>query len=239
MIRGAAIQRLDHDPEFSWRGDSVTRIENLSDIVFALAFGMLVSASAPPQTFPDLGEFLVSIVPVTAAFALMVGLWNSHFTFFRRYGLADGWIVFLNAVLLFIVLYIAYPLRFAFDGFFGYILLVFGAPERVEAMQIGYRESGIIMAYFTIGYGAIHLLFTMMYAHALSRKDMLSLNATEIAISRRSLAIALFAALLSFAIAGVALMTPLYGFAGFFMLLILPAGWLIGRLMRPPASAPD
>ena len=48
MIRRALKTHLDQDPYFQWRGDSVTRIENLSDIVFALALGMLVSSSSPP-----------------------------------------------------------------------------------------------------------------------------------------------------------------------------------------------
>ena len=37
MIRGEIARHLDHDPHFQWRGESVTRIENLSDIVLILA----------------------------------------------------------------------------------------------------------------------------------------------------------------------------------------------------------
>ena len=121
MIRGSISKGLDHDPNFRWRGEAVTRIENLSDIVFALAFGMLITAASPPQTMSDLSGFLFSIIPVTAAFAVLIGIWNHHFTFFRRYGVADKRIIFLNSILLFVVLYLAYPLRFAFDSLFAAI----------------------------------------------------------------------------------------------------------------------
>ena len=112
MLRETIAQRLDHDPLFKWRGDHVTRIENLSDIVFALALGMLVSATSPPTNFSELGAHLLNIIPVAAGFGLLLNLWNAHFVYFRRYGLADGQTIFLNACLLLVVLFLAYPLRF-------------------------------------------------------------------------------------------------------------------------------
>lgn len=130
-IRESLTAHLDHDPLFVWRGQTVTRIENLSDIVFALALGMLVSSSSAPQTFSDLQQFLISIIPVTAAFAVLLSIWNRHFVFFRRYGLADGRVIFLNACMLFVVLFLAYPLRFAFDSFFAYVLAMLGNFDRI------------------------------------------------------------------------------------------------------------
>ena len=84
-MRETIARHLDHDPHFEWRGQSVSRIENLSDIVFALALGMLLLTGAPPQTFSELVHFLISIIPVTASFVILVLIWNAHFVFFRRY----------------------------------------------------------------------------------------------------------------------------------------------------------
>lgn len=124
-MRSEIAKHLDHDPHFEWRGQNVTRIENLSDIVFALALGMLLLTGAPPQTFSELVHFLISIIPVTASFVILVMIWNAHFVFFRRYALADNTIVLINSGLLLMVLFTAYPLRFIFDSFFWYMVGVF------------------------------------------------------------------------------------------------------------------
>ena len=95
MLRGEIAKGLDHDPNFRWRGESVTRIENLSDIVFALALGMIISAAVVPQSYDELKLYLISIIPATLAFSTLIGIWHTHFTFFRRYGVADKRIIFL------------------------------------------------------------------------------------------------------------------------------------------------
>ena len=68
----------------------------LSDIVFALALSMIVSASDAPKTFSDLEGFLLSIIPVSAAFLILIAFWHSHVTFFRRFGIADRTIISLD-----------------------------------------------------------------------------------------------------------------------------------------------
>jgi len=237
MLREAATIHLDHDPHFSWRGQSVTRIENLSDIVFALALGMLVSSSAAPETFSDLQRFLFSIIPVTAGFGMLLMIWNSHFVFFRRFGLADGKIVFLNSCLLFAVLYIAYPLRFAFDGFFGFVLMMMGDSTYVVALQIGYNESGVIMAYFSAGYAVFNALLSAMYAHALSKADALELSDLEKILTRKRMFTFGFTGVLAIAIGAVAWLTPLNGFAGFFYIMMGIGAWLISNRIKLPKSA--
>ena len=148
LIRDKIKTGLDHDPNFRWRGEAVTRIENLSDIVFALAMGMIVLSSEIPKTFQELQIYLLSFIPAFLSFGLLLLIWNAHFTFFRRYGVADKRIIFYNVILLFFVLYSAYPLKFAFEGFFSFLLGFFDGGERSLAMGIRYVESGIIGFYF-------------------------------------------------------------------------------------------
>jgi uncharacterized membrane protein len=233
MIRETLVRQLDHDPRFSWRGEAVTRVENLSDIVFALALGMLVSSAERPQTFTDLTAHLMTIVPVAAGFALLYTIWNAHFTYFRRYGVADGTIVFLNCVLLLLVLFLAYPLRFIFDGLFGVVLgMGLGDWSVLEAAEIGFRESGIIMGYFTAGYALVYLVISLMYSHALSRADLLDLNASEITMTKQS--IWMFRCMIAVAvIVGLlAVLTPLRSSAAMFMALLWPAGMTMRRVFR-------
>ncbi len=236
MIRNAITHQLNHDPHFTWRGQSVTRIENLSDVVFALALGMLVSARSSMLTFSDLNSHLLNIVPVAAGFAIFLLIWNTHFVFFRRYGLADGMIVFLNACMLLVILFLAYPLRFIFDSLFGFIFTLFGNEARAATMQIGYRESGVIVAYFAAGYAVVFFIFSQMYRCALKKAESLELSPIEIVMTKQSIWIfraQVFCAGLVFA---GALFTPASAFSAFAFWLMAPVELLIKRRFKLPAS---
>lgn len=237
MIRDMVARELDHDPRFRWRGGSVTRIENLSDIVFALAFGMLVSAATRPTTFSELSSHLLSIVPVAAGFALLVVIWHAHFTFFRRYGVADGKIIFLNCVLLLLVLFVAYPLRFIFDSLFAFLIGLFGNWDVLEGSGISFDQAGIIMSYFGFGYAAIFVVISLMYGHALSRKVQLDLSKTEQVITRQSLWGYGCQAGVAALTGAAALFTPAGPVAGFLMMLIGPLIFLGQFKLKIPQGA--
>jgi uncharacterized membrane protein len=236
MIRGEIIKGLDHDPNFRWRGEAVTRIENLSDIVFALAFGMLISAASPPQTMADLSNFLFSIIPVTAAFAVLIGIWNHHFTFFRRYGVADKRIISLNAILLFVVLYLAYPLRFAFDSLFAMVTAMGGNMTQVNRMQLTYPDSGIVLAYFGIGFAIIHALYALMHRHVIKKRALLALTDYEFLITKRSVFAHCGAVIISLFMASIAYFTELNGNAGFLMALLPIVHMIKNRKYTLPAK---
>lgn len=169
MIRDKVAQALDHDPHFKWRGNSVTRIENLSDIVFALAMGMIVLSSSVPTTFEELQAYLLNFIPAFLSFILLLQIWHAHFTFFRRFGVADTRIILYNVILLFFVLYAAYPLKFAFEGFFYFLYGFFDNWDKASAMRLSFERSGYILSYFCAGYAAINFSIFLMYRHALKK----------------------------------------------------------------------
>lgn len=237
MIRDEIQKYKDHDPHFSWRGDQVTRIENLSDIVFALALSMLVFSSSDVTNFNQLTRHLTNIIPVTAGFAILLGIWNAHFMFFRRYGLADGKILFLNACLLLGVLFLAYPLRFIFESLFGYIMFVAGNSERVETMGIDYETAGTLMVYFSIGYAAVYLLINFMYMHAYSCADSLGLSDTEKILTRGSIWVFRAQIITAIVVCLCAAFTPLYAFAGMLMILLWPIEHFIRKKFDPDKAA--
>lgn len=213
MLRGEIAKGLDHDPNFRWRGESVTRIENLSDIVFALALGMIISAAVIPQSYDQLKGYLISIIPATAAFATLIGIWHTHFTFFRRYGVADKKIIFLNAALLFVVLYLAYPLRFAFDALFAFVMMMSGDMTFVEKMRLDFEFSGNILGFFGVGFMVVHLIYLLMHRHVLNKRELLRLSDTEIKITKRSIFYHTGVAILAIAMGSLAYFTQLNGFA--------------------------
>lgn len=236
MIREEISRQLDHDPNFRWRGEAVTRIENLSDIVFALALGMLVSASAPPGNFEALQLHFLNIFPVAAGFALLLAIWNAHFTFFRRYGVADGRIIFLNAALLLVILFFAYPLRLIFDSLLAFILGVGGDWTRMTSLGLPtYADAGVLMGYYCVGYGLVYLLIQSMYAHALRRADHMGLSASERVMTQRSIWKHRTHVLLSGVVGVLAVWTPMGPMAGALFGLIWPiAVFVEARLKLPP-----
>lgn len=241
-MRSDLAKHLDHDPDFEWRGQNVTRIENLSDIVFALALGMLLLTGTPPQTFGELVSFLINIFPVAAGFAILFIIWNAHFVFFRRYGLADNKVVLLNAILLLMVLFFAYPLRFIFDGLFGYIIgSITSDFSRLAASDMLLQNSARSMGIFGAGYALIFMLLSLLYAHAHSKSDMIGLSAKERLITRQTVWIYRGEVLIALAVMAFALFTPMGPFAGFLLALNWPSAVIISKLVkdvdkRPTAS---
>lgn len=196
-------------------------MENLSDIVFALSVGMLVSSAEVPRSFEEVQHFLIGIIPVTAGFAVWLSVWQSHFTYFRRYALADRTVVFLNALLLLLILFVAYPLRYVFDSLFAWVIRALTGDVALFA-ELGLANtppgrSGIIMGYFATGYALIAVLFAILYIHALTRSNRLELNRDERALTRRSIANYLTLTVVASTVAVLATYTPMSAFAGFFL----------------------
>ncbi|MEQ9505474.1 MAG: TMEM175 family protein [Hyphomonas sp.] len=237
-MRATLANQLDHDPNFRWRGEAVTRIENLSDIVFALALGMLVSASAPPTDFSSLKAHFLTIFPVAAGFALLVAIWNSHFTFFRRYGVADTWIIILNAALLLVILFFAYPLRLIFDSLLAFMLGIGGDWSRMGSLGLAtYADAGVLMGYYCIGYGLVYVIIQSMYAHALRRADDMGLSASERVMTRRSIWNYRAHVLLTVVVGVLAVWTPVGPMAGTFFGMMWPIAVLVEkRLKLPPVE---
>ncbi|MDG1825905.1 MAG: TMEM175 family protein [Henriciella sp.] len=238
-MRETVAKHLDHDPEFEWRGQNVTRIENLSDIVFALALGMLLLTGTPPQTFSELITFLLGIIPVTAGFAILLLIWNQHFVFFRRYGLADNTVVFLNSALLLVVLFLAYPLRFIFDSLFGFILAsMTGDFTSLLANEMDYRNSSIGVGIFGGGYAVLFTIVSLLYSHALKKADMLGLDEDERILTKRSIWIQRSEVVVAMLVCVCALFTPMGAFAGGIMFLNWPAAVFFQIKFKPTKIGP-
>ena len=84
----------------------------------------------------------------------MVWIWYLHRQFFRRFGLGDGPMVVLNALLLFVVLVYVYPLKFLATLVFGQLLDP-GSNAPILSSQV----SQLIVIY-GIGYVAVFVVFS-------------------------------------------------------------------------------
>jgi len=185
MIREKFVERgIGSSLSFRWRGHEISRIEGLSDAVFGFAVTLLVVSLEVPKTFNELAEAMHGFGAFAISFALLVLVWWTQYKFFRQYGLQDNITILLNAVLLFVVLFYVYPLKFLFSflinrftGGHGEVRLPNG---NVEAMIENQEQLSALMVIFSIGYLAVFGVFVLLYWHAYRKRAELQLDELEI-----------------------------------------------------------
>jgi hypothetical protein len=106
---------LPGERHFRWRAGDITRLEAFTDAVFALAVTLLVVSLEVPKTFSELLMAMKGFVAFAICFAILVQVWYEHYVFSRRYGRQTLYTVFLNSVLIFVVLFFVYALKFLFS----------------------------------------------------------------------------------------------------------------------------
>ncbi len=184
MIRHKLIdKRIGSDTSFRLRSEEISRIEGLSDAVFGFAITLLVVSLEVPKTFNELASAMSGFGAFAISFALLFLVWFNQHKFFRRYGLQDNITILLTAVLLFVILFYVYPLKFLFSylvskftGGHGEIRLPSG---NVAAMIDSDGQMGSLMLIFGLGYFAIFAIFVLLHLHAYRRRVALELNALE------------------------------------------------------------
>ena len=184
MIREQMIgKEVGRRGDFRWRGHEVSRIEGLSDAVFAFAITLLVVSLEVPKTFSELAETMHGFGAFLISFLLLFAVWFNQYEFFRRYGLRDKTTVLINAALLFVVLFYVYPLKFLFTflidrftGGHGEVRLPNG---NVAAMIESNEQMASLMVIFDLGYLAVFGVFVLLFWHAYRKRQELELNELE------------------------------------------------------------
>ena len=137
------------------RRHDISRLEAFSDAVFAFALTLLVVSLDVPKSYDDLMTLMAGFVPFAASFALLTWIWYEHNIFFRKYGLQDAWTTVLNAVLLFVVLFYVYPLKFLFTAAFSFFIPGLG----LGLMQVTPPQLARIFAIYGAGFVVLFGMF--------------------------------------------------------------------------------
>lgn len=168
--------------EFRYRGEEPTRIETLSDAIFALAITLLLISTSPPSSFQQLRLFVLEIIPFGMCIALISILWHEHFIFFIRYGFRNGYIVMLNTILLFILLFYVYPLKYLTKimvSIFGWMIT--GSDSLLNEFKAMMKDGNMseLMVIYGLGAASLFIVFALMYRYAYKKADELELNEIE------------------------------------------------------------
>jgi uncharacterized membrane protein len=227
MRRRLEQQGFGADHGFRWRGGDISRLEGLSDAVFAFAVTLLVVSLEVPETFDELLHVLRGFFAFAVCFAILFWVWFDHYRFFRRYGLADGYTTALTGVLLFIVLFYVYPMKFLFSILFDQLL----GDAPAGAIEPG--QVPLLMLVYGAGFIAVQLVFILLYLRAWRLADDLELTDYERLTTRSEMqGFAINVAIGLTSIAIVAVGGPDAAFwSGMAYMLIMPLQIVNGRIM--------
>jgi uncharacterized membrane protein len=213
---------------FRNRAHEVSRLEAFSDVIFGFAVTLLVVSLEAPKSYGELMEMMHGFLPFAICFFIFIDIWWEHHDFFKRYALHDERLVgMLNTVLLFVVLFYVYPMKFMFTLA---VSMMSGHP-----VSISYSGAKMLFTLYGLGVIAVFGLLALMYILAWRKRDLMALNEIEQIYTRESiydnLAMAAFG-LVSLILANAGFLA----FAGMVYYLIgIPKGlipWVMGNKRR-------
>jgi uncharacterized membrane protein len=160
---------------FRLRGQEVTRLESFSDAVFGFALTLLVVSLDVPKTFTDLVTTMRGFPAFALCFLFLALIWNGHYKYCRRYGMDDGTSRFLTCVMLFLVLFYVYPLKFLFN--ISITAMLFGGSA--QPLMMTRSQFSTLLVIYGLGFAAVYFSMNLLYLHAYRKREVLQLNELE------------------------------------------------------------
>jgi len=135
---------------------NISRIEAFSDAVFAFAATLLVVSIDSTDSFLLMEAEWTGFLTFGVSFFVLVALWSVHYNFFRRTSYMDNWILALNTILLFVVLYYIFPLKSLLDAWVG-------------GIGLNIEDFASLFQLYSLGFFLIFLCFSLMYLRAFKK----------------------------------------------------------------------
>ena len=224
-------QEVTDSDGFRLRGLGFSRLDGFSDVVFGFALTLLVVSLEVPRSFEELHQLWSGFLPFAISFLLLMLVWYGHYTFFRRFGTHDPGTVWLNGILLFVVLFYVYPLKFLFLASFG------GKDVPMSAGNL--RE---VVLLFSAGISAIYFLFSALYANGYRQRVHLGLSPIEQMLTRNFIVEEAGTGAIGLLVSATALLIPPRNASVACLLFLLIGAWKSimgarsGRIARRMAS---
>jgi uncharacterized membrane protein len=233
MLRESVGARLiPPEPHFRWRGGEITRLEAFTDAVFAFAVTLLVVSLEVPRTFSELAATMKGFVAFGVSFAILTWVWYCHYLFSRRFGLHTVHAIVLNSLLLFVVLFYVYPLKFLSTLFVGQIAGT--VPQQALDAMITQTQVPQLFVVYCLGYVAVFVILGLLNLHAYRLREPLGLDDYETLATSHSVQTYFGYALVGVLVMLVALLLPtrLAGVAGVLFFSNFLVSWVLGATFR-------
>ena len=182
------LLKIRGDKNFTtWRGGDVSRLEALTDAVFAIAITLLIVAHDVPRDYEHFRSVMWGFCGFAVTFFVLISIWYNTFKFHRRFGLEDGYTIFLSTVLIFIVLFYIYPLKFMAQIIINMMILKNGFGVEFDVGYVGNVDVAHLFLVYGVGVFFIWLILGLMYFHAYNKRDILELDKNELLITTNSI----------------------------------------------------
>lgn len=135
---------------------SKDRLESVSDGVFAFAATLMVVNIGINTSINSFTEELPNFISFAVSFFVMMAIWKVHYNFFRRTNYIDNWIISLNMILLFTVLFYIFPIRSLLNTGMG-------------GEKISIDNFSNIFQLYSIGFTLIFTCFLFLYLRAFKK----------------------------------------------------------------------
>ena len=160
------------------RGKEISRVEGLSDAVFGFSITLLVVSLEVPHTAAEVLHAMRGFFAFAITFSALFAVWRTQFGFFRRYGLEDNTTVTLTGMLLFVILFFIYPLKFIVGTIVERLMMHAGFVKSAEPIS----GPGFTLMYvaLALGWAAVMGVFMLLHRHAYKMREQLQLTPIEI-----------------------------------------------------------
>ncbi|MCV9387155.1 TMEM175 family protein [Reichenbachiella ulvae] len=230
------IKKHEEKVGFTLRGLENTRIESLSDGIFAIAIGLLLMSSDPPSNFSELMEFTRDLLPFAGTIAILMWIWYQHYLFFIRFGLRDAGTTAINTMLMFLVLFYAYPLKFMFRLLINLYQALLTQDQamlnHIFTDTIAPQDTPTLMVIYGLGASAIFFVFVWLNKRALNRAEILDLSELEIRLTKNSIIMNVTSGVIPF----LSVLIALFRVGGKYTFMISGFVYILYTIAMPLAS---
>ena len=172
-MRNEILKNRHHDPRISYRGETASRLDSLTDAVFGIAITLLIFNLANPNSFQDILTFTKTLPAFLISISFIILIWNEHLRFSEIYTLNDTRLTVLNTIFIALVIFYVYPLRFLtlfLTNFFFHTEI---------SVNIQGDQVPDLMIYYGFAAFALYFVLYLFYSRALNLKKELNLNDYE------------------------------------------------------------